>query len=131
MFPRKKPKKNEAGDDNKELTAFLPSEAKTRQPTQTRKISCSSTACRILPSHDEAAVISGQLRAVEGLQHLDLLLDAVQVILGGLQLHHLPSARMFRGTKVQEGRRADVCENVCCTMRMSQNDDAFCGVPLP
>lgn len=35
------------------------------------------------PSNDEAAVVPRELRAVEGLQHLDLLLDVVQIILCG------------------------------------------------
>lgn len=42
-----------------------------------------------VPADDETAVVPRELRAVEGLQHLDFLLDVVQVILGGLQLYHL------------------------------------------
>lgn len=38
-------------------------------------------------------MVPRELRAVEGLQHLDLLLNIVQVILGSLQLHHLECVR--------------------------------------
>lgn len=52
-----------------------------------------------LPAHDETPMVPRELRAVEGLQHLDFLLNVVQVVLGSLELHHLSAGTPHRTRK--------------------------------
>ena len=73
-----------------------------------------------LPADDEAAVVSCELRAVEGLEHLYLLVDALQFIFGRLKFDHLRNKHMpapaAHQHQHQRGRNNRISSNIIGTL---------------